>query len=111
MTENMKNIIVFIEPNEHSFSPNWKIAHLYLNRFTIDEDASFELLGVYYLKKCHKDLVNQPEEFRVQRKEKVTVMNSNTVKKKGLTVTIPLGFPQPKSIFRVLNGLESQNSS
>ena len=47
MTENMKNIIVFIEPNEHSCSPNWKIAHLYLNRFTIDEDASFELLGVY----------------------------------------------------------------
>ena len=84
MTENMKNIIVFIEPNEHSFSPNWKIAHLYLNRFTIDEYASFELLGVYYLKKCHKDLVNQPEEFRVQRKEKVTVMNSNTVKKKAI---------------------------
>ena len=80
----MKNIIVFIEPNEHSYNTNWKIANLYLNRFTIDEDASFDLLGVYYLKKCHKDLVNQPEEFSVQRKEKVKVMNSNNVKKKAL---------------------------
>ena len=82
MTENMKNIIVFIEPNEHSCSPNWKIAHLYLNRFTIDEDASFELLGVYYLNKFHYDLLE--DEFRVQRKEKDTVMNSNTVHKVAL---------------------------
>ena len=84
MTENMKNIIVLIEPSEQSYNTNWKIANLYLNRFTIDEDAAFELLGVYYLKKCHEDFVNQPEEFRVQRKEKVTVMNSNTVKKKAI---------------------------
>ena len=84
----MKNIIVFIEPNEDSFSPNWKIANLYLNRFTIDEGASFELLGIYYFKKFHVDLVDKPEEFRVQRKEKVTVMNSNTVKKKAINYSL-----------------------
>ena len=64
MTENMKNIIVFIEPNEHSCSPNWKIAHLYLYRFTIDEYAAFELLGVYYLNKHHNDLLE--DEFSIR---------------------------------------------
>ena len=72
----MKNIIVFIEPNEHSYNTNWKIANLYLNRLTIDEDAAFELLGVYYLKENHDDFQEVPDELRVQRKEKVTVMNS-----------------------------------
>ena len=56
MSKNMQNIIVFIEPNDHPELPNWKLANLYLNRITIDEDAAFELLGVYYLEEYYYDL-------------------------------------------------------
>ena len=45
-TKQMKNIIIFIEPNDQSFITSEKIAYLYMNRFFIDEDAGFELLGV-----------------------------------------------------------------
>ena len=72
----MKNIIILIEPNEQSHIPIWKNANLYMNRFTIDEDAAFELLGIYYLEKYHEDLVDRQDEFKEQRKEKVTVTNS-----------------------------------
>ena len=45
----MQNIIVFIEPSELTNHPNQKIADLFLNRLTIEEEAAFESLGVYYL--------------------------------------------------------------
>ena len=76
MAENMKNIIVFIEPSEEPERPNWKIAHLYLNRFTIDEDAAFELLGVYYLSEFYHNLIEPTEEVILERKQKVMVTNS-----------------------------------
>ena len=56
-SKNMQNIIVFKEPNDHPVGPNWKLANLYTNRITIDEDAAFELLGVFYLKKSYYDLL------------------------------------------------------
>ena len=56
MSKNMQNIIVFIEPNDQPERPNWKLANLYLNRITIDEDAALELLGVYYLEEWHEEL-------------------------------------------------------
>ena len=47
----MQNIIIFIEPNDQSFITSEKIAKLYMNRFFIDEDAGFELFGVFELSK------------------------------------------------------------
>ena len=79
MSNNIKSIIVFIEPNDALAKPNWKVANLYLNRFTIDEDSAFELLGVYELGKCYDKWFEPPDEFRVQRKEKVTVKNSKDI--------------------------------
>ena len=57
--EAMKNIIVLIEPQVETYHPHWKLANLYMNRFSIDEDAAFELLGVYYLQKYSDDMVNE----------------------------------------------------
>ena len=49
MTKTWQNIILIIEPpNEPWVFPS-KIGNSYINRFTIDEDAAFELLGIYYL--------------------------------------------------------------
>ena len=45
-----RNIILFIEPAAKPFDTPEKIGNSYINRFTIDEDAAFELSGVYYLK-------------------------------------------------------------
>ena len=54
--EAMKNIIVLIEPQVETCYPHWKLANLYMNRFSIDEDAAIELLGVYYLRICSAEL-------------------------------------------------------
>ena len=57
----MKNIIVFIEPQVESYFPCFKLAYKFFNRVCIDEDAAFELLGVYYLRKCSNELFNKPK--------------------------------------------------
>ena len=55
-SEAMKNIIVLIEPLVDLCYPHWKLANLFMNRFSINEGAAFELLGVYFLRKCSTDL-------------------------------------------------------
>ena len=42
----MQDLIFLINPSSISYDISWKAANLVLNRFTIDEDAAFELLGV-----------------------------------------------------------------
>ena len=46
----MQNLVVFIEPSEDAWYTPLKAGNMVLNRFCIDEDAAFELSGVYYLK-------------------------------------------------------------
>ena len=52
----MSLTIVFIEPQVETYYSPWKIANLFMNRFSINEDDAFELLGVYYLRKCSEEL-------------------------------------------------------
>ena len=48
MTKIMQNIVLFIEiADEPSVTPS-KIGHLFMNRFSIDEDAGFEFLKIFY---------------------------------------------------------------
>ena len=69
MTTNMHNVIVFIEQSELAYHTNHKITNLFLNRFTIEEEAANESLGVYYLGKDSK--VNlRSAEFKDQRQAK-----------------------------------------
>ena len=46
----MQNLVVFMEPSERTWNTSSKAGNMTLNRFCIDEDAAFELSGVYYLK-------------------------------------------------------------
>ena len=46
----MRNIIIFIEPSDKEYETPLKIGRLYWNRFAIDENAAFEILGVYEIK-------------------------------------------------------------
>ena len=49
MSKKMQNLVVLIEPSEYVPESFWKAENMILNRFCIDEDAAFELSGVYYL--------------------------------------------------------------
>ena len=46
----MQNLVVFMDPSLFSSDVSEKVANKCLNRFSIDEDTSFELSGVYYFK-------------------------------------------------------------
>lgn len=70
----MHNIIVFIEQSEHTFHPVQKITDLFLNRFTIDEEAAFDALEVHYLEKCSKEMSNRSaRQFADQRQAKARI--------------------------------------
>ena len=61
--EKMRDIIFFMEPSLQPRMTPLKIGKMYLNRFTIDEDAAYELSGVFDMKpsgenfhRCKSDL-------------------------------------------------------
>ena len=45
----MQNITFFVEPIERPYETSWKMGKLYMNRFTIDENAAFELQSIRLL--------------------------------------------------------------
>ena len=47
----MQKIILFIEPNEAAFFTPAKIGDMFMNRFSIDENASCEILKRFELSK------------------------------------------------------------
>ena len=47
----MQNFVVLMEPSEDRWNTSVNAGNMLLNRFCIDENASFELSGVYYLYK------------------------------------------------------------
>ena len=63
----MQKVVIFIEHNELlTFSTDYKLGHLFGNRFAIDEDARFEVLKFFELGKTswkdsvtkHSDAIN-----------------------------------------------------
>ena len=61
MTKTKQNLVLFIEPPIDPWSSPSKIGISYVNRFVIDEDAGFDLLGVYNLSKWQD--VSQNEKY------------------------------------------------
>ena len=51
----MTNVIILMEWCDDTSITPLKLGNSYLNRFGIDEDAAFEILGIYYLKKSSKE--------------------------------------------------------
>ena len=54
MPQKRQNLVFLMEPSEDAWHINLNSGHMCLNRFCIDEDAAFELSGVYYLEKLGK---------------------------------------------------------
>ena len=46
----MQNVVFLMDSSVETYSTPLKVGNMYLNRFFIDEQAAFELSGVYYLK-------------------------------------------------------------
>ena len=49
----MQNLVLLMEPSEMAAEIHLKGGNMCLNRFSIDEEAAFELSGVHYLKKMY----------------------------------------------------------
>ena len=45
----MQKIILFIEPNDRAFNTPMKIGNIFMNRFTVEEDASVEISKIFEL--------------------------------------------------------------
>ena len=50
MPKNMQNLVLLMEPCEDAAHIQLKGGNMCLNRFSIDEEAAFEISGVHYLK-------------------------------------------------------------
>ena len=66
MTKKRQNLVLFITPSIDPWSSPSKIGTSYVNRFVIDEEAGFELLGIYTLSTLTD--VSPNEEFIVRQK-------------------------------------------
>ena len=55
MTKSMQKLVFFIDSNDLSskaYGSALTIGNLYMNRFTIDEDAGHEIVDIYGFEKC-----------------------------------------------------------
>ena len=73
-----QSVVIFIEPSENSFLTPLKIGNLFLNRFGIDEDAGFEILGIHFLHRTSRNFADQNLpyfEFLIKRDQKGRELN------------------------------------
>ena len=54
MPKNMQNLVLLMEPSKDADDIDLKGGNMCLNRFSIDEEAAFEISGVHYLKKLYR---------------------------------------------------------
>ena len=69
MSKNMQNLVLLMEPSEDAWDISLKGGNMFMNRFSIDEDAAFQLSGVHYLKKLSWRIIEE-DEFKDERESK-----------------------------------------
>ena len=71
MSKKMQNLVFFMESDEKVYRTPLKGGNMILNRFCIDEDAAFELSGVYFFEKSSEYIEGMYGlEYDLKRKEK-----------------------------------------
>ena len=58
MSKLRQNLFLFFEEKAQEYDIDWNLVMLAMNRFVVDEDAQFEVIGVYYLKKSTKEMID-----------------------------------------------------
>ena len=73
----MRNLVVLTEDSNDAFKISSKSGNMCLNRFSIDEDAAFELSGVHYLAKSFSEFMNDANKtnFKGKGYSKLTTKN------------------------------------
>ena len=70
----MQNVVLFTEKVKETWCTPLKIGDLFFNRFGVDEDAAFEMLGVYQLEessfKMAFSMEKEYENFETDREAK-----------------------------------------
>ena len=56
-----------MEPSEDAYDVGLKAGNMCLNRFSIDEDAAFELSGIHYLEKTSSEIIYKENQFEFER--------------------------------------------
>ena len=71
MEKTMHQVVLFLEEQEEDWRTPLKIGNLFFNRFGVDEDAAFEMIGVYNLQKSSEKMTwADGKEYENERKEK-----------------------------------------
>ena len=63
----MQKVVLFIEPSDDAFDTSFKSGHLSMNRFSIEEEANFEIVKIFELGKSLWDFTDISEEDRKQK--------------------------------------------
>ena len=65
MSNMRQNLFLFFDESEYGPDCSSNIAKLAMNRFIVDEDAQFEVIGVYYLQPANEPMMNdRSKDFR-----------------------------------------------
>ena len=80
----MQKIVLFIEPNDEAFVTPFKIGHLFMNRFTIEEEANFEIVKIFELAKS-SDKISRSDHpkypiFEDERSRKGMILSTSIAK-------------------------------
>ena len=75
MTKRRQNIIILIESQSEEWTFPSKIGYSYMNRFAIDEDAAFELIGVVHLPKFFFEDLLTKNLYEIQEEDDAAVEN------------------------------------
>ena len=66
-----QNIVLMVEPSEDSFTCPFKIGNLFINRFCIEEQAAFEVIEIFELRKSfYKMEDSSHDEFQYYSEER-----------------------------------------
>ena len=78
----MHQVVLFIEPLDATFYDPFKAGHLFINRFTIDEEAKMEILKILELGKSSVEMIftKDPEHVKKVQDQKGTDLISANIK-------------------------------
>ena len=57
MSKKMQNLVFLMKPSVDDYKTPLRAGNMILNRFCVDEDAAFELSGVYFLEKMSERMI------------------------------------------------------
>ena len=69
MSSYTQNLFLFFEESEDQADVSSNLVRIAMNKFTVDEDARFEVIGVYYLQKRIKPLDTYPSISKTDREK------------------------------------------